>query len=131
MCDIVAAAVHTAVLNEQHREAEHRYRSLVEHLPAVTYVDVAGTGQPVYVSPQLQSLMGVPAEEWVERPDGWTQRMHPDDLSVADRTASRRSRGALLRPVPADRRRRPRPLVPRRRRARARRVRRPPASCRA
>ena len=85
LADIVGAAVHTALLNEQQREAENRYRSLVEHLPAVTYVDVAGTGDPVYVSPQLQTLMGVPAEEWTSGPDGWVQRMHPDDLFAADR----------------------------------------------
>jgi diguanylate cyclase (GGDEF)-like protein/PAS domain S-box-containing protein len=85
LADIVGPAVHTALLNEQQREAEARYRSLVEHLPAVTYVDVAGTGDPVYVSPQLQSLMGVPVEEWTSGPDGWVKRMHPDDLFAADR----------------------------------------------
>jgi diguanylate cyclase (GGDEF)-like protein/PAS domain S-box-containing protein len=76
--------VHNALLHEQHREAETRYRSLVEHLPAVTYVDVAGTGQPVYVSPQLQTLMGVPADEWVDGPTGWTRRLHPDDRHLGE-----------------------------------------------
>jgi diguanylate cyclase (GGDEF)-like protein/PAS domain S-box-containing protein len=84
LSDIVGAAVHTALLNGQQREAENRYRSLVEHLPAVTYVDVAGSGDPVYVSPQLQTLMGVPAEEWTSSVDGWVKRIHPDDLFAAD-----------------------------------------------
>src|SRR4029077_10502253 len=48
---------------------------------------VAGTGQPVYVSPQLQTLMGVPADEWVDGPDGWTKRMHPDDRHLGEQYA--------------------------------------------
>jgi diguanylate cyclase (GGDEF)-like protein/PAS domain S-box-containing protein len=85
LCDIVGAAVHNAMLHEQHREAEARYRGLVEHLPAVTYIDAAGSGDPVYVSPQLQSLLGVPADEWVDGADGWTKRMHPDDRETVER----------------------------------------------
>ena len=99
LADIVGAAVHTALLNEQQREAENRYRSLVEHLPAVTYVDVAGTGDPVYVSPQLQTLMGVPVEEWTSGPDGWVKR-HAPGRPVRGRPLPRRrrDRGSRTRP---------------------------------
>jgi PAS domain S-box-containing protein len=39
------------------REAEQRYRTLVEHLPAATYVD-AVDGTPLYASPQIERIYG-------------------------------------------------------------------------
>ena len=83
LTDVVAAAVHNAVLHDEFRRAEERYRVLVEHLPMVTYVDAAGSGDPVYVSPQIGELIGVPVEEWLDSEDGWTKRIHPDDIAVA------------------------------------------------
>ncbi|MGZ4482561.1 MAG: PAS domain S-box protein, partial [Gaiellales bacterium] len=83
LCDVVAAAVHNAMLNQQQRAAEQRYRALVENLPAITYIDQAGSGQPLYTSPQIAELMGVPVEEWLASPDGWAQRIHPEDREAA------------------------------------------------
>jgi diguanylate cyclase (GGDEF)-like protein/PAS domain S-box-containing protein len=82
LTDVVAAAVHNAVLHDESRQAQERYRVLVEHLPVVTYVDTAVSGDPVYVSPQIGELMGVPAEEWLDTIDGWTERIHPDDVGM-------------------------------------------------
>ena len=79
LCDVVAAAVHNAVLHAEHHKAASRLRALVENLPAVTYMDTAGSGDPVYVSPQIKDMMGIPAEEWLDGFDGWEKRMHPDD----------------------------------------------------
>ena len=82
LADVAAAAIANAQLHERHRAAEARYRSLIEHLPAVTYIDVAGTGEPVYVSPQIETVMGVPREEWLDNASGWAQRLHPDDANA-------------------------------------------------
>ena len=79
LTDVVAAAVHNAVLHDEFREAQERYRVLVENLPAITYVDLAGSGDPLYVSPQIEELMGIPAVEWLDGFNGWERRMHPDD----------------------------------------------------
>ena len=79
LTDVVAAAVHNAVLHDEFREAQERYRVLVENLPAITYVDLAGSGDPLYVSPQIVELMGIPAAEWLDGFNGWERRMHPDD----------------------------------------------------
>ena len=62
------------------RAAQERYRTLVEQLPAVTYIsshDVTRT--PSYVSPQIEQLLGFPAEEWTRTPSLWIDRLHPDD----------------------------------------------------
>ena len=82
LADVAAAAIANAQLHERHRAAEARYRSLIEHLPAVTYIDVAGTGEPIYVSPQIETVMGVPREEWLDNASGWAQRLHPDDANA-------------------------------------------------
>ncbi len=62
------------------RESEARYRTLVEQLPAITYVaalDEAST--MLYVSPQIEELMGFSPEEYKADPDIWRERLHPDD----------------------------------------------------
>ncbi len=60
--------------------AEERYRTLVEQLPAVTYVSAqGGSGTPNYVSPQIEEMLGFPADEWVSTPSLWIDRLHPDD----------------------------------------------------
>jgi PAS domain S-box-containing protein len=62
------------------REAEARYRMLVEQTPASVYVDAADAlGSPVYVSPRVEALLGFTPEEWLATPDLWEQRVHPDD----------------------------------------------------
>jgi PAS domain S-box-containing protein len=64
------------------RQAETRYRTLVEHLPAITYIDDAVSlfGQTLYISPQVKSLLGYSQEQWVSLDlDDWLKVMHPDD----------------------------------------------------
>jgi PAS domain S-box-containing protein len=62
------------------REAEARYRMLVEQIPAAVYVDAADAlGTALYVSPRIETLLGYTPEEWLVVPDFWKQRLHPDD----------------------------------------------------
>lgn len=62
------------------REAEARYRTLVEQTPAAVYVDAAGAlGHAIYVSPRIEALIGVTPEEWVSSPNIWTTFVHPED----------------------------------------------------
>ncbi|QPK62810.1 PAS domain S-box protein [Methylomonas sp. LL1] len=64
---------------EQLREAEAKYRTLVEQIPAITYIaSLDNPGQLLYVSPQIQQL-GFPAEEWLNDPEGLLKRVHADD----------------------------------------------------
>jgi diguanylate cyclase (GGDEF)-like protein/PAS domain S-box-containing protein len=62
------------------RDSEVRYRSLVERVPAVTYLaDPGETGTWRYVSPQIEGLLGFSPEEWLEDPTLWARQIHPDD----------------------------------------------------
>jgi PAS domain S-box-containing protein len=62
------------------RMEEARYRTLVELLPAVTFLAAFEEGlSEVYVSPQIESLLGYTQAQWVENPVLWYERLHPDD----------------------------------------------------
>jgi diguanylate cyclase (GGDEF)-like protein/PAS domain S-box-containing protein len=71
------------------REAQERYRTLVEHLPAVVYVDTPkGPGYAGYTSPQAEAMLGYPLDTWDADPLFWTKLLHPDDKErvVAENT---------------------------------------------
>jgi PAS domain S-box-containing protein len=60
--------------------AEARYRTLVEQLPAVTIMaPLDGSTSELYVSPQIEELLGFSAREWLDNPFQWYWRIHPDD----------------------------------------------------
>jgi len=71
-------------IEEQLRAAEARYRELVERIPAVIYIAETGAyGRWLYVSPQIETLLGFKPEEWTSDPDLWYQQIHPDDREPA------------------------------------------------
>ena len=50
-------------------EAEAKYRALVEHIPAVVYLDpVDENADSIYVSPQIRDLVGIEPDEWLADP---------------------------------------------------------------
>jgi diguanylate cyclase (GGDEF)-like protein/PAS domain S-box-containing protein len=61
------------------QETEQRYRTLVERIPVVTFIDRAGgLGEPLYVSPQVETMLGYTPQEWTAG-RLWRERLHPDD----------------------------------------------------
>jgi len=62
------------------RKAEARYRNLVEEIPAVTFMAALDEGiNELYVSPQIEKLLGFSQKEWLEDPVLWFKQLHPDD----------------------------------------------------
>ncbi len=62
------------------RATEVKYRSLVEQLPAVTYVwPVSDQGHQAYVSPQVEALLGNPPTDYLASQSAWLRQVHPDD----------------------------------------------------
>jgi PAS domain S-box-containing protein len=62
------------------KRAEERYRALVEGLPLVTYVDEPTVeAKELYISPQIETLLGYSPQEWLADPEMFWSRMHPDD----------------------------------------------------
>jgi PAS domain S-box-containing protein len=62
---------------------EDRFRSVVEHLTAIVYIEDMPTtdqiGRMLYVSPQVEDLLGFTQEEWLADPIAWSRQFHPED----------------------------------------------------
>src|ERR1700719_2936865 len=64
----------------QLRKAEARYRTLVEEIPAVTFMAALDDGiNELYVSPQIETMLGFSQKQWLEDPVLWYRQLHPDD----------------------------------------------------
>ncbi len=75
---------------QQEREEERReyesdkFRAMVEHGPAVTYIDaVDAQASSLFISPQIEQLLGYTPEEWYADPELWPKLLHPDDRQRA------------------------------------------------
>ena len=82
-------AIRTAARQAEGRLAvsEARLRSLVDSIPASTYVAVASASKTgyhtEYISPQITQMIGYTPEELVHDPDLWYEILHPDDRAPA------------------------------------------------
>src|SRR5262249_18450832 len=84
------AAGDPARAEERLRAAEERFRTLVEQIPAVTFMAVLGEGKnEVYVSPHIETMLGFTQEEWLENPFLWYRQLHPDDRALWNEEFSR------------------------------------------
>jgi diguanylate cyclase (GGDEF)-like protein/PAS domain S-box-containing protein len=81
--DMAGSAIENAKLYGELKSTVTQYRSLIERLPAVTYLDDIETGETQYVSPQIKELFGITPEEWKASPDAWAGPVHPDDREWA------------------------------------------------
>ncbi|MGZ4131530.1 MAG: PAS domain-containing protein, partial [Actinomycetota bacterium] len=80
---VMLDVTHLKRAEEERREAEQRFRSLVEQLPAVVYVDrYEPTLRNVYISPAVESMVGVSATEFQATPNTWERVIHPEDRSA-------------------------------------------------
>jgi two-component system, cell cycle sensor histidine kinase and response regulator CckA len=65
---------------ERLRAAEVRYRTLVECIPAMMYIAALdATSSTIYVSPQVEALLGFSQAEWMADPSRWLQQLYPHD----------------------------------------------------
>jgi PAS domain S-box-containing protein len=88
---LITHATHLAGIAIEHdrakaelRAAEARYRTLVERLPAITYVAELGAGgRWHYVSPQIETMLGFSPAEWLSDPMNWMNHIHADDRDIA------------------------------------------------
>jgi PAS domain S-box-containing protein len=86
-------------LEEAVRQAEERYRQLVEQLPLAIYIDrLDELSSNVYTSPHIERMLGYPAEQWRIEEDLFVRILHAEDrervLNAHERT---RATGQPLR----------------------------------
>jgi PAS domain S-box-containing protein len=66
--------------NRRLSAAESQYRSLVEQVPVVVYMDaVDDISTALYVSPRYEQLLGYTAAERLSDPELWSRCLHPAD----------------------------------------------------
>jgi PAS domain S-box-containing protein len=64
------------------RHSEARYRTLVEQIPAITFMASLADGleeNEIYVSPHIETMLGFTQQEWLGDPFLWFRQLHPDD----------------------------------------------------
>jgi diguanylate cyclase (GGDEF)-like protein/PAS domain S-box-containing protein len=61
-------------------DVARRYRTLVEQLPLVVYVDALDAiSSNIFTSAQVEPLLGYTVEEWLEDANLFARTLHPDD----------------------------------------------------
>lgn len=77
----------TKEAEENVRAAEERFRAIVEHIPAAVYLDRPdGSMESVYISPQVEEIMGVSVQRYLREPDLWLQLMVDGDRLRCERS---------------------------------------------
>ena len=83
-------------LEAERADAEDRFRRVVERLPAIVYLEAVDAdpgselpGVLLYVSPQVESILGFTPQEWTEDPVAWARQFHPDDRARVRREYER------------------------------------------
>lgn len=61
------------------QEADFKYRVLVEHIPAIVYIEDVETQATLYDSPQIEAMLGYPADTYEKDPHYWVKILHPED----------------------------------------------------
>jgi PAS domain S-box-containing protein len=65
------------------RAGEAKYRTLVEQIPAVTYIGAVereeGGAKLLYASPQIETMFGYSPDEWMAHPELFPELLHPED----------------------------------------------------
>jgi PAS domain S-box-containing protein len=88
---VPARSTEDAAAEDPIHKAEARYRALVEQIPAVTFManlDDGGANE-MYVSPQIEALLGFSQREWLDDPVLWFKQLHPDDQELWNREFAR------------------------------------------
>jgi PAS domain S-box-containing protein len=82
---VILRVLHEQRLLAEKRQAEAKYRSLVEQIPAITYISALDEpGRLLYISPQIRRL-GFSPEEWLADPGRHFKHVHADDrLRIID-----------------------------------------------
>ncbi|MGI9113030.1 MAG: PAS domain-containing protein [Gaiellaceae bacterium] len=82
-------------MNERMDETD--FRAIVEELPLVVYVDALDErSTPIWVSSQIEKLLGYTAAQWQTDPDLYIGSIHPEDRDVVLAEIARRNSGIPL-----------------------------------
>ncbi len=82
------AALEKAYQFDRLQSAELRYRTSVESITDIVYQQALPEGTFLYISPQIERLLGFKPEEFIRSADLWRSIVHPDDRTKYSRRIS-------------------------------------------
>lgn len=69
--------------SESVREAQERYRTLVEQIPAMVYIEAPAPGPGeshfLYLAPQIETIIGYTVQDFTDDPTQFGRLLHPQD----------------------------------------------------
>ncbi len=66
------------------RALEERYRKLVEAIPGIVHISrLDATASTIYISPEVERVLGFAPHEWEADPELWVRLLHPEDRERA------------------------------------------------
>ena len=75
-------------------EAEIKYRMLIEQVAAISYIAEIGIhGSWLYVSPQIETILGYSPEEWLSNSSNWLSHVPAEDHPLVHAAEEKSSRG--------------------------------------
>jgi PAS domain S-box-containing protein len=82
----------------ERKETEVKYRMLVEQVAAVSYIAELGVhGEWLYVSPQVEQILGYTQAEWLADSVNWTQHVPVEDHPLVEAAENASARGEAFR----------------------------------
>ena len=75
------------------RESEERFRQLAENVRSVFWLQEAGWGRLLYISPAYEEIWGRTCQSLYEQPRSWIDTVHPDDRDLVFASLERQHRG--------------------------------------
>ncbi|MGD9874264.1 MAG: PAS domain S-box protein [Kiritimatiellia bacterium] len=77
---------------KEHLAKLAEYRKLVEQLPAISYiVDLGQSNRTVYISPQVETILGFTPAEWLADPHLWIRQLVDEDRDRITREIYRKN----------------------------------------
>jgi len=85
---------------------DERRSRLLDALPAIAWSASAQTFRFTYVNPAAETLLGYPAQRWLDEPSFWSEHLHPEDWQVPmlchNETVAGRNHELIYRMIAAD-----------------------------
>jgi len=86
LASMASTAIENSIQISESRRAEEdleksvaTYRTLVEQIPAITYIATLDRSRILFVSPQVKDILGFSQDDFLANQERWSQQIHPDD----------------------------------------------------
>ncbi|NWF39297.1 diguanylate cyclase [Mariprofundus sp. NF] len=86
LASMMSVAIDNSIQHAENRRVEEdleksvaTYRTLVEQIPAITYIATLDRTRILFVSPQVEDILGYSQDDFLANQETWAQQIHEDD----------------------------------------------------